>query len=142
MRDAADTHAGTKALPDPIIKLAGRSNMLSVRIVALSSSPAPPRPRGADPGGGPRNHPGYVLSGFSLALGFEWRGNMLLRGVSISRGRATLPSTSSHRAMVNLHDLAGKGNLEGVRKFLRSSAAKVNQANRDGQTALHSAARG
>lgn len=42
----------------------------------------------------------------------------------------------------SLHDLAGKGNLEGVQKFLRSSAAKINKTNRDGQTALHLAARG
>lgn len=44
--------------------------------------------------------------------------------------------------MVNLHDVAGKGNLEAVRKFLKCSAAKVNNTDRDGQTALHSAARG
>lgn len=44
--------------------------------------------------------------------------------------------------MANLHDLARKGDVEGVRKFLKRSAAKVNNTNRDGQTALHLCAKG
>lgn len=34
-RDAAETQAGTKALPDPINMLADRNNMLSVRTVSV-----------------------------------------------------------------------------------------------------------
>jgi len=59
---------------------------------------------------------------------------------SLHEGRPQLTLHSA--AMVNLHDVAGKGNLEGVRKYLKSSAAKVNNTDRDGQTALHLAARG
>lgn len=44
--------------------------------------------------------------------------------------------------MVNLHDLASKGDVEGVRKFLQKSASKVDKTNRDKQTALHCAAKG
>lgn len=51
-------------------------------------------------------------------------------------------SCGALRAMVDLHNLASKGDVEGVRKFLRSHAAKVNKTNRDGQTALHCCAKG
>lgn len=44
--------------------------------------------------------------------------------------------------MVDLHELASKGKVEEVRKFLGRHAAKVNKTNRDGQTALHLAAKG
>lgn len=44
--------------------------------------------------------------------------------------------------MVNLHDLASKGDLEGVRKSLARSAAKINNADKAGQTPLHLAAKG
>ncbi|CAN0407421.1 unnamed protein product, partial [Ectocarpus fasciculatus] len=44
--------------------------------------------------------------------------------------------------MVNLHDLANKGDLEGVRKFLAKSAAKINNTDKAGQTPLHLAAKG
>lgn len=59
------------------------------------------------------------------------------------KGSSTITCrVTSYKMFANLHDLAGKGNLEGVQKFLRTSAAKVNKTNRDGQTALHLAARG
>lgn len=44
--------------------------------------------------------------------------------------------------MVNFHDLASKGDLEGVRKFLTRSAAKINNTDKAGQTPLHLAAKG
>lgn len=44
--------------------------------------------------------------------------------------------------MGNTHDLASKGDVEGIRKFLQKSASKVDKKNRDGQTALHCAAKG
>ena len=44
--------------------------------------------------------------------------------------------------MVKLHDAAGKGDIEAVRTFLSRYAAQVNQTNRNGQTALHLAAKG
>ncbi|CAM9644552.1 unnamed protein product [Ectocarpus sp. 12 AP-2014] len=44
--------------------------------------------------------------------------------------------------MVNLHDLASKGDLEGVRKFLTRSAAKINNTDKAGRTPLHLAAKG
>lgn len=44
--------------------------------------------------------------------------------------------------MTSLHKLASKGDVEGVRKFLKKSAAKVNSTDSDGQTALHCGAKG
>lgn len=44
--------------------------------------------------------------------------------------------------MGNAHELASKGDVEGVRKFLQKSASKVDKKNRAGETALHCAAKG
>lgn len=47
-----------------------------------------------------------------------------------------------HGLMADLHKLASKGDVDGVRAFLKRSAAKVNSTDSDGQTALHCGAKG